>query len=256
MLGVIGVGAIGAAIVSGLSEGSEPPEILLSPRSAGVVAKLAATYPNVRVADSNQAVVDRSSVVLLCVRPVDARSVMSELKFKDHHLISVMAGIPIRVLREIAAPVQHIARAIPLPSVAVGRGITPLFPPTEPARGLFDRIGSVIEVADETTFDHFSAATATIAAHFLYLNQISQWLAAHGIAQSQARHYVSAMFAEVAATLHGQDAHFEALMREHATPGGINELFCQVVSDEGVWTAVDTGLDRVRQTLTDRQRDL
>ena len=256
MLGVIGVGAIGAAIVSGLSEGKDPPEILLSPRNAGVVAKLATSYPNVRVADSNQVVVEQSAVVLLCVRPVDARQVMSELKFGDQSLISVMAGVPLRVLRELAAPVQSIVRAIPLPSVAVRRGITPLYPAIEPARGLFDRLGRVVEVADETAFDHFSASTATIAAHFLYLNQISNWLAAHGISQSEAQQYVAAMFGEVAVSLHGRDPDFRGLMQEHATPGGINELFCQVVGDEGIWRAVDTGLDRVRQALKDRQSGL
>lgn len=256
MLGVIGVGAIGAAIVSGLSEDNDPPDILLSPRNAEVVAKLSNAYPNVRVADSNQAVVEQSAVVFVCVRPIDARRVMSELTFTDQHLISVMAGVPLTMLRELAAPVQNIVRAIPLPSVAVRRGITPLYPAAEPARGLFARLGRVIEVADETAFDHFSAATATIAAHFLYLNQISDWLAARGISQAEAQRYVAAMFGELASSLQGSDADFRELMREHATPGGINELFCKVVTDEGVWKAVDAGLDRVRQALLDRQSGL
>src|SRR5215469_250804 len=256
MLGVIGVGAIGAAIVSGLSEGGEPPEILLSPRSAAVVARLAASYPNVRVMESNQAVVEQSSVVLLCVRPADAPGVISQLTFRSQCLISVMAGVPLKVLRELAAPVQNIVRAIPLPSVAVRRGITPLYPPTEPARPLFESLGCVIEVADETAFDHFSAATATIAAHFRYLNQISHWLAAQGISPSEARRYVAAMFGELAASLQGPNPDFGKLAREHATPGGINEFFCRVLSDEGVWNAVDSGLDRVRQALADRQGGL
>ncbi|GLQ94391.1 NAD(P)-binding domain-containing protein [Dyella acidisoli] len=252
MLGVIGVGAIGAAIVSGLSESDEPPEILLSPRNAAVAAKLAASYPNVRVADSNQAVVEQSIVVLLCVRPSDAQQVMSELTFQDQSLISVMAGVPLKVLRELAAPARNIVRAIPLPSVAVRRGITPLYPATEPARSLFDRLGHVIEVDDETAFDLFSASTATIAAHFAYLNRISGWLTAHGIPQSSAQHYVAAMFGELAGSLQASDPDFKEMMREHATPGGINELFCQVIGDEGVWKAVDAGLDRVRQRLVDR----
>lgn len=252
MMGVIGVGAIGAAMVAGLSEGSEPPEILLSPRNAGLAAKLAARYPNVRVADSNQAVVEQSAVVLLCLRPSDASRVMSELRFQDQSLISVMAGVPLGALRELAAPAHDIVRAIPLPSVAVRRGITPLYPATDPARSLFSRLGRVIEVADETAFDLFSASTATIAAHFAYLNRISDWLAARGISQPAARQYVAAMFGEVATSLQGSDPDFRELVREHATPGGINELFCQVIGDEGVWEAVNTGLDRVQQALMDR----
>lgn len=254
MLGVLGVGAIATAIVTGLSEGDEPPDILLSPRNAELAAKLAAAYPNVRVADSNQAVVDQSAVVFLCLRPADAPRVISELTFKDQSVISVMAGMPLKVLRELVAPVQNIARTIPLPSVAIRRGITPLYPATDPARSLFARLGHVIEVADETAFDLFSAATATIAAHFLYLNRVSAWLAAHGIVQQEAQQYIGAMFGELAASLQGSELDFAKLMREHATPGGINELFCQVMGDEGVWEAVDLGLDRVQQRLTGKAR--
>jgi pyrroline-5-carboxylate reductase len=250
VLGVIGVGAIGAAIVSGLSGSSEPPEILLSPRNAELAAELAASHPNVRVADSNQAVIEQSTVVLLCLRPSDARQVMQELEFQEQKsLISVMAGVRLRVLRELAGPAQDIARAIPLPSVAVRRGVTPLYPATDSAHGLFGCLGRVIKVADETAFDLYSTSTATIAAHFTYLNRISGWLTAHGISPSAAQEYVAAMFGEVATSLQGSDPDFRELMQEYATPGGTNELFCKVLSDEGIWEAVDAGLDRVRQRL-------
>lgn len=255
MIGVIGVGAIGAAIVSGLSCQDEAPDILLSPRNAELVAELAARYPNVRVAQSNQAVVEQSSVVLLCIRPADAPQVLSELRFRNQGLISVMAGVSIQRLRELTGLSQNIARAIPLPSVAIQRGITPLYPVTDSARSLFGRLGSVIEVADEASFDLFSAATATIAAHFAYLGRISDWLVAQGIAPSAAQHYVAAMFGELATSLQASDPDFPVLMREHATPGGINELFCRVMAEQGVWDAVDAGLDRVRQRLVQRQAD-
>jgi pyrroline-5-carboxylate reductase len=250
MLGIIGVGAIGAAIVSGLSESSEPPDILLSPRNASVAAKLAASYTNVRVAYSNQAVLDHADVVLLCVRPADAPKVMSELRFRsEQSLISVMAGIPISALRDMAAPVQDIARTIPMPSVAARRGVTPIYPGTDLARGWFERLGRVITVDDEATFELFSAATATIAAHFAYLDRISDWLAGRGMPEPVARQYVAAIFGELATSLHGHAPDFKTLMREHATPGGINELFCRTVREAGVWDAVDAGMDRIGQRL-------
>jgi len=166
-----------------------------------------------------------------------------------------MAGIPLKTLRELVAPVHTMARVIPLPSVAIRRGITPLYPAIEPARGLFNRLGRVIDVADESSFELFSAATATIAAHFVYLGRISAWLAVQGIEQQAAQEYVGTMFGELAASLHGNDLDFGKLMREHATPGGINELFCQVVSGEGMWETVDAGFDRVRQRLMHRTGD-
>ncbi len=250
--GVIGVGAIASAIVSGLCRSDEHPDFLLSPRNPRVVANLAASYPGVRGAESNEAVARESSVVLLCLRPADA-GVLRNLPFRrDASVISVMAGISITDLREIVGPVRNIARAIPLPPVAVGRGVTPVYPFIEPARSLFAQLGSVVEVADESAFNLFSASSATVAAHFAYLARISDWLSSHGIDSLAARQYVAAMFGEIAGSLQGGDPDFERLAQEHTTPGGINERFAQIMTEHGVWETVDAGLDQIRRRLEGR----
>jgi pyrroline-5-carboxylate reductase len=249
MIGVIGVGSIASAIVSGLCRGDGPQDILLSPRNSNKVAALAASYPGVRVAESNEAVTRESSVVLLCLRPSDA-GLLRGLSFrKDASVVSVMAGISITELGELVGPVKDVARAIPLTSVAARRGVTPVYPFIEPARSLFAQLGTVVDVADESSFNLFSASTATIAAHFAYLGHISDWLTARGIASLGARQYVAAMFGEIASSLQGADPDFLQLAKEHATPGGINERFAQIMAEQGVWDAVDGGLDQIRQRL-------
>ena len=60
-VGIVGVGAIAGAIVTGLCEGAgTPTAIHLSPRSAGRASRLATRYPSVHVADSNQTVLVRA----------------------------------------------------------------------------------------------------------------------------------------------------------------------------------------------------
>ena len=57
--GVLGVGAIGTAIVTGLCESvNDAPRVLLSPRNAGIAAGLAQRFATVEVMADNQAVVD------------------------------------------------------------------------------------------------------------------------------------------------------------------------------------------------------
>jgi len=57
--GVLGVGALATAIVTGLCEGvAEPPAVVLSPRNARAAAALAARHATVAVATDNQAVLD------------------------------------------------------------------------------------------------------------------------------------------------------------------------------------------------------
>lgn len=253
VLGVIGVGSIASAMVTGLCRSGEPEDFLLSPRNPKVAASLAAAWPRVRIAESNEAVARESSLILLCLRPPDA-GLLRNLRFReDASVISVMAGISIEQLSELVGPVRSIARAIPLPPVSVGRGATPLYPMIEPARSLFARVGTVIEVADESAFNLFSASSGTVAAYFAFLARISGWMTAHGIGALAARQYIATLFGELAGSLQAPDPDFEQMAKEHTTPGGINQRFRQILTEQGVWETVDGGLEQIRQRLEGRR---
>jgi pyrroline-5-carboxylate reductase len=247
--GVLGVGALAGAIVTGLCEGVEDaPQVLLSPRNAELSAALATRFPTVSVAPDNQAVVDGAPVILACVRPQIA-DVLGELRFSPEHVvISAMAGVPVEAIAELVAPATDIARVIPLPSVARREGITPVHPPHAAAKALFDRLGQAVEVPELAAYDAFAVATATIAAHFAYLDTIATWLVEQGVPAPVATDYLAAIFAGLGpATLSG--ASFEALAREHATAGGINEQFCGDLERGGVYDLVQAALQRVLDRL-------
>ena len=249
--GVVGVGAIGAAIVTGLCENvDDAPQVLLSPRNAGIAAGLTQRFATVDVAADNQAVVDGAPVVIVCVRPQVAQTVLAELRFPaDRVVISAMAGVPVTTLQRLVAPATDVARVIPLPSVARRDGITPVHPPNAAATALFDRLGETVEISDVKAFEAFSASTATIAAHFAYLNTIAAWLESQEIPAPAATRYVASMFAGLAdATRSGE--RFEQLAREHATQGGINEQFLNGLEQDGTFERVSLGLRRVLDRLT------
>ena len=248
--GVLGVGAIAEAIVTGLCEGvADAPAVLLSPRNAGIAGGLAERFDTVEIAADNQAVVDAATVVLVCVRPQIADSVLGELRFPaDRIVISAMAGVPISVLQRLVAPATEIARVIPLPSVARRDGLTPVHPPNAAATALFDRLGATVELTEVEAFEAFSATTATIAAHFAYLHAIAAWLESQEVPASAATSYVASIFAGLAeATRSGAD--FEQLAREHATAGGINEQFRDELERSGAFEQVTLGLDRILDRL-------
>jgi len=248
--GVLGVGSIGAAIVTGLCEGvDEAPKVLLSPRNAGIAVGLAQRFATVEVAADNQAVVDGAPVVIVCVRPQVAQTVLAELRFPaDRVVISAMAGVPVKTIQRLVAPATEVARVIPLPSMARRDGITPIHPPNAAATALFDRLGETVELADVKAFEAFSASTATIAAHFAYLSTIAAWLESQEIPARAATRYVASMFAGLAeATRSGE--RFEQLAREHATSGGINEQFLNGLEQGGTFEQVSLGLQRVLDRL-------
>ena len=248
--GVLGVGAIGAAIVTGLCENvDEAPEVLLSPRNAGIATGLARRFASVEVAAGNQAVVDGARVVVVCLRPQVAQSVLADLRFPaDRVVISAMAGVPVKALQRLVAPATDVARVIPLPAVARRDGITPVHPPNAAAVALFDRLGETVELADGRAFEAFSASSATIAAHFRYLDTIASWLESQAIAEPAATRYVASMFAGLAAATRSGER-FEQLAREHATSGGINEQFLNGLEHGGTFEHVSLGLQRILDRL-------
>jgi pyrroline-5-carboxylate reductase len=251
-LGIVGVGAIAEAIVTGLCEGEGiESSIRLSPRSAERAKRLAARYPTVQVADSNQGAVESADTVLLCLRPQDAPAALPELVFDARQaVISVMAGISIDALRPLVEPAEVIVRAIPLPAVARRSALTAIHPPHDLARSLFDPLGGVIAVDDECALETLSASTATIAAHLAYLDTISRWLVDQGIPEADATRYVAAVFRSVSETLpDSEQTDFAALADEYATAGGLNEQFLAALRRAGVFEDVDRALDDVARRL-------
>jgi pyrroline-5-carboxylate reductase len=251
-LGFVGTGAITSAIVAGLNAaGLDGDTILVSPRNAETAAVLAAKFPSVTVAASNQAVLDGSDVVMLAVRPQVADEVLSALKFRtDHRIISLMAITPLEQVRTMVAPAHTVTRAVPLPLVADRCGPTPIFPPDPVAAGIFNRLGAVIEATSADQFIAFSAATATMAPYFTFAEEIAAWLTRHGVPAADARRYVGTVFqglGNIAATT--QEHSLAALASEFATRGGINEQVVAHMKARGAFDALSEGLDAVLQRM-------
>lgn len=249
--GILGVGSIASAIVTGLCEGiADPPEIVLSPRSADRAAALSARFPTVRTAASNQAVVDASDVVLVAVLPEQAPEVLRDLDFRaDHQVVSAVAGLPFGDLTALVAPAREVARSIPLMAVATRTGTTPVFPATPSATALYDRLGTSLHVETEESFDAVVGASATVAAYFDHLGTITAWLADRGVATADAGRYVAATFASLTDELSRPEVDFAALAQAHTTPGGLNEQFARDLKQAGIPDAVRRGLDRIHARI-------
>lgn len=249
--GFVGAGEITAAIVTGLSTGvADPPEVVLSPRGRAVGRELAERFWNVRVADSNSAVVEQASVIVLAVRPTDGHEVLSELTFRpDQVLISALAGVSVETLRRWAPSAGAVVRSIPLPQAAQRDSLTAIHPDHETARALFDRVGEVVDVDDEPAFDAMSAATGTFAAQLDSLATIAGWLADQGLEHSAAAAYVKHLYGALGETLRHSPDTIETLIERHQTPGGLNEQVLHDLRRDGAPDQLRRALDRVLARL-------
>ena len=252
-LGFVGTGEITSAMVTGLSSyGAASHSIRLSPRNPDAAADLAHRFPGVSVASSNQEVLDDCETVVIAVRPQVVRNVLSELRFRpEHHVISVVAALPLRTVSDLVAPARQVTRAVPLPSTAKRLGPTAIYPPDRLVEDLFTTIGTVFAVETEGEFDAMSAASATIASYFAFTDTVASWLAQNGVPESKARDYIVRVFLGVTtAAVESPEHSFESLAGKHATAGGINEQFLKYLIKQGVLDHVSKGLDAVMQRIT------
>lgn len=246
-LGFIGSGAITSAIVKGLcaAEGLHCP-IVLSPRNARVAAELAATYRQVRVAATNQQVLDDSDVVFLAVRPQVAHEVLTSVAFRPaHRVISLVATFSQQRIAALVGPAATVTCAVPLPTVASHKGPTAIYPADPVAAALFGRLGIAIEAASESEFQALWASTAMMATYFTWLDTVGTWLADHRVPAGRAREYVGMMFSGLGGIGQATGATFTELAQDFTTRGGLNEQCAAQLAEAGVFDACTRALDAI-----------
>lgn len=249
--GVLGVGSLGRAVVTGLmDDGGEPARVVLSPRGADNAAALAAAHGSVSVADDNQAVLDAADVVLLFLRSADA-PLLSDLGWREEHVVvSAMAGLPVAALRAAVAPAGRVARAVPMVGVAERAWATPVRPPLPEVMELFERCGGAIAVETDDQFDAIYTSLGTVAPFFEYLATIEGFLTDRGLPAADARRLLASSFSTVGDQLAAGGADFEAMVAAHAPKGGGNEMLAGLMREAGVLTATREALEGVLRRQT------
>lgn len=244
-IGIIGVGEIGRSMVTGLCEGAEdPPPVFLSPRGARTAAALSRAYEGVRVCADNQAVVDRSDIVVIAVRPHDQSEALDGLRVDPPKaVVNLMAGVRNDELRARLATEAAIVRAIPLPAVRERRSITVTCPAHPDVDALFDLLGGSLTVAGESELGVFSALTATLSTHYQYLRTLVTWAADRGIPAEDAERYVRGLFQGIGRALGDESVSLERLAAGHETPNGINERIRTTWFDQTNVRALTEALD-------------
>jgi len=256
--GFIGTGTITSALVRGLCTSSHPPgSVWVSPRNPQKAARLEEAFEPVRIGRDNQAVVDRADVVILAVRPQDARGVLGPLRFRaDQCVVSLLAGTPLSEIQPFAAPAERVARAVPLPSAEQHVGPIALHPGEEAAQALFADLGTVIVTGEEPELDKLLVLTALMAPYYALLDEIASWAGGAGVERKTAAGYTAAMFRALSIMVEArEDGDLQAMVRECTTPGGLNELALRVIADRGGFAPVTSALAAVEERIEPRAND-
>lgn len=252
-LGFIGTGSITTALVTGFCTcPGASEEIILSPRNPAKAAELAKAFPQVRVATSNQQVLDKSDWVFLAVVPQEAQEIMAPLVFReDHKVLSLLSGTKVDEVAQWLPAACRPVRLLPMPFVARRIGPILVYPQAQEASDLLASLGKVISVETEHKFEMIAAITALMAPHFGLLHHVVEWAHSAGLDRAEATDYTASMFGALAVLAQEWEGEsLEDLMKESMTPGGLNELATKVIEEQEGFAPWTNALIAVQERLT------
>lgn len=172
-IAIIGVGNMGGAIAVGLvkSGSVQAPDIFVSDRKESALNELKKlgvnTFQNNLVAAKN------ADVIIVAVKPYHIEGVISEIKpvlTADKIFISIVAGVGISELGEMAGNDVPIFRVMPNTAIALQESLTCISANgnTDPHKDyvveLFDKLGKTVEIPEEL----MSAATVLSSCGIAY----------------------------------------------------------------------------------------
>ncbi|MDX8480639.1 pyrroline-5-carboxylate reductase dimerization domain-containing protein [Mesorhizobium sp. VK24D] len=186
--GWLGGAIAGAAVSTGVVRAED---LTLSYRSAKPDR-----FPGAFWTDDNQALADRSDVIILSVRPQDWPSL--ELDAKGKLVVSVMAGIRLGEIGE-KHDTRRVVRTLPNAAAEVAKSYTPWIASGDATaddrtivRAIFDACGVEDEVATERDIDYLTGLTGSGPAFpALLANAMMRDAIAFGLAPDVARRAVN-----------------------------------------------------------------
>ncbi len=252
-IGFIGTGSITHALVTGFCTCTQiPKQITVSPRNRGKATSLAKAFPQVKVAKSNQQVLDESDWVFLAILPDGASDILAPLSFReDHKVLSLLSGTKVdQVAQWISPAIQEPVRVIPMPFVTRHIGPIVIFPREENTAELLDPLGQIIPVGTEHELEMLAALSALMAPYYGLMDQIVKWGCKVNLNPEDAINYITSMFNALSVLAwEREDGKLEALMQESMTPGGLNELATDVIKARQGFTPWTDALTAVQERL-------
>lgn len=254
-IGVLGTGQISSSLVTGWCTDLTSAEHLhfyLSPRNAQKAADLKAAYPEqVTVCASNQEVVDQSHWVILAVLPRDAEEILKPLHFRpEQKVLDLISDHTLATITSWIGPTQKLIRMVPLPLAALHIGPIATYPADEEIRELFQPLGRLVEVSNESELAVILTQTALMSPYFLLVREASQWGHEQGLEEKASLDYMASFFGALP-MLVGQAKDNEELanLAYDTTPGGLNEMAYRSITQKGGYAIWRQALDDVMERL-------
>jgi pyrroline-5-carboxylate reductase len=243
--GFIGAGNMATAMIKGLIESGVygKGQLGASDKDSNALKRMTGQF-GVKSYGSNRDLVHQCSTVVLSIKPRNMKDVLKEVKDgirDDHLIISIAAGIPLKMIHDILKRDIALVRVMPNTPALVQKGVSALaagqFAKPEhmtTARTIFDAVGDTVEV-EETMMD---AVTALSGSGPGYIFRIMECMVDAGVGVGLERATALSLVIQTflgAAHLAKSSEHPLSRLREMVTsPGGTTEAGLGVLEKMGL----------------------
>jgi pyrroline-5-carboxylate reductase len=250
-LGVIGAGKMGSALIRGIVKARivSPDKITASDADPALLSSLK-KETGIKTTLDNSIATKSAEIILLALKPDMVRPVLQEIKgslTREHLIISIAAGIPIKAIEEIAGPETRIIRVMPNTPALIGRGAAAYSRgkkttknDVEDVKAILEAIGTAVELPEK----NLDAVTGLSGSGPAFVFMVIEALADGGVKMGLPRAVAMQLAAQTVAG---------AAMMVLETKKHPGELKDQVASPGGTTIAGISQLERggLRATLID-----
>jgi pyrroline-5-carboxylate reductase len=236
----LGGGNMAAALIGGLiAKGTDARSISVVEVSPVARERLVSRYP-VHVATAPDAEMQRAEVVVLAVKPQDAKSAVASISVQQQLLISIAAGLTLKTLSRWLGGHRRLVRCMPNTPALIGAGIAGLYALPEvsaeerkKAETILTAVGEAVWVPEERLLDPVTAVSASGPAYvFWMMEQLAASAEKLGIAPDVAKKLALHTILG-AAKLAASSSEPPATLRKNVTSkGGTTEAALNVFEEE------------------------
>ncbi len=252
-LGFIGTGKIASSVIVGISKSKiSYKKILISERNKSISSSLRKKIKKVFVFKKNQEIIDNCDWIFLAVTPSVGNRIIKELKFRSNQtVISFISTISIAQLKKAIKVKATVVRAIPLPPISLKKGPIPICPPNKKVKTFFDKIGTTVEIKNETSSINFWSTSGMMAPFYQLLSIMTDWLVKRGVKRDNAQKYITSLFlalSEDAVVNSKKDLKY--LVKESQTSKGLNEQGVNELTKAGFYKSLIKTLNSIHRRLS------
>lgn len=254
-IGFIGVGSMAKAIIKGLlTTNLFASHDILVHSAHPANYETFATENGLTACSNNREVANGAEIIVIAVVPDKVKEVVTEisnnLNSQNQILISIVGGLSIQRLEELAGYNLPILRALPNINVEINEGMTALAANDQltgdtlaQATAVFEKIGEISWLA-EKDFGIFSALAGSSPAYAdLFIDALSRAGVKYGLSKDDATKIAAQAVQGSAKMVLKSDQTPYDLIDQVSSPGGSTIAGLLAMQEHGLSTAVVKGID-------------